>query len=81
MSCVSDRVVRRPPAHDEKLFRRIIDLARRHFERDKATYHVTANLDRLPPADHSSSLLQLEQAYLDRWSGVPSGQGFNQPGR
>jgi hypothetical protein len=67
--------------HDERLFRRIIDLARRHFERDKATYHVTANIDRLPVPDHSTSSQQLEQAYLGRWCEVPSGQGFTHLGR
>jgi tagaturonate epimerase len=72
------RVVAR---YDESLFRRIIDLARRHFERDKATYHTTANLDRLPTADKDSSANQLEIAYLDRWSDVRPGHGFTQPGR
>jgi hypothetical protein len=72
------RVVAR---HDEALFRRIIELARRHYERDRATYHVSARVETLPPADTSASILELEQAYLGRWSDVPTGQGFTEPGR
>jgi hypothetical protein len=72
------RVVAR---HDEHLFRRIVDAARRNYERDKATYHVSADIDRLPPADNSVSIAHLETMYLGRWSEVPAGRGFTEPGR
>src|SRR4029078_5023920 len=35
--------------HDEALFRRIIDFSRGRYETDKATYHVSATLDKTPP--------------------------------
>jgi tagaturonate epimerase len=72
------RVVAR---HDESLFRKIIDTARRFYDRDKATYHVSASLDKLPSVSESSSVPQLEQIYLGRWSAVPAGRGFTELGR
>jgi hypothetical protein len=72
------RVVAR---HDEALFRRIIELARRHYERDRATYHVSARVETVLPADRSTSILELEQTYLGRWSEIPPGQGFTEAGR
>lgn len=72
------RVVSR---HDESLFRRIVDLARLHYDRDKATYHVSADVRRLPSATEVASIPALEQVYLGRWSEVPTGLGLTQPGR
>lgn len=72
------RVVAR---HDEGLFRQIIDFARLHYDRDKATYHVSADVGRLPAAADVASAAQLEEIYLGRWSEVPAGFGFTQPGR
>ena len=72
------RVVAR---HDPGLFRSIVDVARRNFEKDKATYHVTANVDKLPTAGDHISVDRLEEVYLGRWSDVPEGQGLTQPGR
>jgi hypothetical protein len=72
------RVVAR---HDELLFRRIVDTARRHYERDRATYHVSAELEKLPcPAD-VPSVNRLETLYLGRWADVPQGGGFTELGR
>jgi hypothetical protein len=67
--------------HDEMLFRQIIDAARQHYEHDKASYHVSARVDKLPPPHDTASVAQLERAYLGRWSEVPAGQGFTEPGR
>ena len=52
------RVVAR---HDEPLFRRIVDMARRYYERDKATYHVSADINSLPPSDVSVGIAHLEK--------------------
>jgi len=67
--------------HDESLFRHIVERARRHYDHDKATYHVTANIERLPPPDKEVSIRDLEAAYLGCWSHVPDGLGFTQVGR
>jgi hypothetical protein len=32
------------------LFREIFDFAREHYETDKATYHVSADITKVPPA-------------------------------
>jgi hypothetical protein len=67
--------------HDETLFRAIIDKARQHYDRDKATYHVSATVNTLPaPADFKSTS-ELERVYLERWEDVPTGRGFTNPGR
>jgi hypothetical protein len=66
--------------HDEVLFRRIINLARHHYDTDKATYHVSADVSKLPAAD-DASIEQFEKAYLECWSDVPAGKGFTEPGR
>jgi hypothetical protein len=67
--------------HDQLLFRRVIDVARQHYDRDKVTYHVSADINALPrPADVTDTIL-LEKAYLERWSEVPAGRGFTAPGR
>jgi hypothetical protein len=72
------RVVAR---HDERLFREVIDFARSRFETDRATYHISAALDRVPPPREVADARLLEQAYLERWEGVPAGRGFTEPGR
>ncbi len=72
------RVVAR---HNEKLFRRVIDFARSRYDRDKATYHVSAALGSAPPASEVSDGVDLEKLYLERWSDVPEGRGFTAPGR
>ncbi len=65
---------------DEALFRRVVGFAREHYDRDKATYHVSATLEGTPPADRLS-VAELIRHYLGVWSEVPKGRGFNQPGR
>src|SRR3954466_5545078 len=72
------RVVAR---HDESLFRRIIEVARRHYDRDKATYHVSADFEHLPSAEDVADVVELEDIYLERWANVPAGNGFTKPGR
>ena len=66
---------------DEQLFRRIIDFARGHYEKDKATYHVSATLHSVPPAVDVFDGTELERLYLERWADVPVGRGFTAPGR
>jgi len=66
--------------HDASLFRRICEFARIRYDTDKATYHVHATLEGVPPP----ALLdddQLERMYLERWEDVPAGVGFTAPGR
>jgi hypothetical protein len=72
------RVVAR---HDESLFRRVIEVARRHYDRDKATYHVSAEISKLPRTEDVRSVVELEKIYLERWCDVSPGKGFTQPGR
>ncbi len=72
------RVVAR---HDESLFRRVIEVARRFYDRDKATYHVSADVNKLPAAENTVSVIELEKVYLERWCDVPAGKGFTAPGR
>lgn len=72
------RVVAR---HDESLFRRVIDVSRRNYDRDKATYHVSAEINKLPDPADVRDVGELEKAYLERWSDVPPGKGFTEPGR
>ncbi|HEX7009764.1 MAG TPA: tagaturonate epimerase family protein, partial [Phycisphaeraceae bacterium] len=55
--------------HDGALFRQIIDFSRSRFDTDKATYHISAQLDRVaPPADVASDA-DLERLYLDENDG------------
>jgi hypothetical protein len=72
------RVVAR---HDESLFRRVIEVSRQHYDRDKATYHVSADIRTLPSPDGVRDVAALEKIYLERWSDVPAGKGFTEPGR
>lgn len=72
------RVVAR---HDEPLFRRLIEFGRSRYDTDKATYHVSATLDGVPPESEIADAVRLEQLYLERWEDVPQGKGFTEPGR
>jgi tagaturonate epimerase len=72
------RVVAR---HDAALFRRVVDFARERYDRDKATYHVSATLGSAPPAADVGDATELERLYLELWSEVPAGKGFTRPGR
>ena len=71
------RVVAR---HDEALFRRIVQFGRERYDTDKATYHVSATNDAVPP-DEVLGRTRLEQVYLECWADVPEGGGFTEPGR
>ncbi len=66
---------------EPKLFRRIVEFARGHYDKDKATYHVSATLDGVPSAERVSSDKELERLYLECWEDVPKGRGFTAPGR
>jgi hypothetical protein len=66
---------------DPAFFREIIHFSRRHFDRDRATYHVSATLRNVPAPDEIDDSAQLEQIYLEQWEGVPEGRGFTHPGR
>ena len=68
------RVVAR---HDEPLFRRIVEFAREHYERDKATYHVSATLDDAAPENVVADVAELEKQYLECWEDVPQGEGIH----
>jgi hypothetical protein len=67
--------------HDQPLFREIIEFSRSSYDRDKATYHVSATLDSVPPPAAVADPIKLEQLYLERWCDVPPGRGFTAPGR
>jgi hypothetical protein len=67
--------------HDESLFREIINTARQYYDRDRATYHVSAEVYKLPAPSDVSSTAELESIYLESWSDVPAGCGFTAPGR
>jgi len=67
--------------HDAALFRRVIDVARQHYDKDKATYHVSAQISNLPAPTDVGNTDHLEKIYLERWADVPAGKGFTAPGR
>lgn len=67
--------------HEHELFREIIEFSRECYDRDKATYHVSATLESVPAPSDVSDPVELEQIYLERWSDVPAGRGFTAPGR
>jgi tagaturonate epimerase len=67
--------------HDTSLFRRLIDFARERYDTDKATYHVSATLEAAPTTAECPDVTKLERHYLERWSDVPQGRGFINPGR
>jgi hypothetical protein len=70
-------VVRR----DAALFREIAQFARRRFDRDKITYHVSARVDSVPAPEDVADPETLERLYLDRWEATLPGRGFTQLGR
>lgn len=72
--------VRVAAIHDPALFRRIIEFARKRYDTDKATYHVSATVDGCPPPSDLAER-EWEKVYLERWADVPQGQGFTKPGR
>jgi hypothetical protein len=67
--------------HDAPLFREIVDKGRQFYNRDRANYHVSAELNKLPAAADCSSVEQLEEVYLGNWGAVPAGEGFTALGR
>lgn len=72
------RVVAR---HDPGLFRQVVTFARGRYEKEKATYHVSATLRSAPAAEEVADPAELERLYLEDWSDVPPGLGFTRPGR
>ena len=67
--------------HEPALFRRIVEFARAHYDKDKATYHVSATRAGTPPAGDVPDDKELERLYLECWEDVPQGRGFTAPGR
>lgn len=67
--------------HDVGLFRRIIDFARGRYDQDRATYHVSATLESVPPPSEISDSKELERQYLELWPEVKPQEGFTKPGR
>ena len=67
--------------HEPAMFRALIDFCRTRYNADKATYHVSATLDSVPPPTAIDGDIPLERMYLERWSEVPIGRGFTAPGR
>jgi hypothetical protein len=67
--------------YDQPLFREIVEFSRGCYDRDKATYHVSATLAGVPAPGDVQNPVKLEQLYLERWSDVPTGKGFTAPGR
>jgi hypothetical protein len=66
--------------HDVDLFRAIVTFSRTRYESDRATYHVSAALDAVPPPE-VLSVERLERQYLDDWLHALPGKGFVAPGR
>ncbi|MEQ8789989.1 MAG: tagaturonate epimerase family protein [Pirellulaceae bacterium] len=55
--------------HERRLFRRIIEFSRQRFERDRATYFVSARLEKSPTPAAISDDATLEKLYLDKNDG------------
>jgi hypothetical protein len=66
---------------DRALFARVTEFARRHYETDRATYHVSAELEKVAPPEALPQANDLEREYLGLWSEVPAGRGLTDPGR
>ncbi|MCC5828132.1 MAG: hypothetical protein JJU36_01670 [Phycisphaeraceae bacterium] len=66
---------------EPSLFRRVIEFSRQRYETDRATYHVSATLDSVPPPSEISDNDALEATYLQAWAQTPEGKGFTEPGR
>ena len=67
--------------HDPDSFREICEFCRERYGIDRATYHVHATLENVPPPSAIPDPVELEQVYLQRWEDVPQGQGFTAAGR
>ncbi len=67
--------------HDADLFRRLITFGRERYDIDRATYHVSAEVAKVPGPEDVTDIVKLEQLYLERWCDVPAGRGFTAPGR
>ncbi len=63
------------------LFREVCEFSRGRYDTDRATYHVHATLDSVPPPSELTSGSQLEECYLGKWESTPDGEGFTQAGR
>ncbi|MFW6335774.1 MAG: tagaturonate epimerase family protein [Phycisphaeraceae bacterium] len=70
------------------VFRDIVIFSREHYEKDRATYHVSATLDHAPHPDQVREDQELERLYLETWSDPPAkaapgepGSGFTRLGR
>ena len=57
----------------------MIEVSRQYYDRDKATYHVSADIRKLPSPDGCSRCCRARENYLERWSDVPAGKGFTEP--
>jgi hypothetical protein len=60
------RVVAR---HEPGLFRELVDFSRAHFDTDKATYHISARLDAVPPPGQLTGAGKAEHVYLNENDG------------
>lgn len=55
--------------HERRLFRRIADFSRSRFEKDRSSYHISAQLDRVPNPAAIGDDAKLEHIYLDQDDG------------
>ena len=61
--------VRVAARHDSQLFRRIVDFSRSRFDTDRATYHISADLVKVPAPKDVVDDAQLERLYLNEDDG------------
>jgi tagaturonate epimerase len=66
--------------HEPALFRELCEFSCSRYDTDRATYHVHATLESVPPPSRLSDT-ELLKKYLERWEDVPAGKGFTEPGR
>ena len=71
---------------DVSLFRELCEFARGRYDEDRATYHVHATLDTVPPPRELNTEVELLRVYLDRWEDMLAGgdtpsRGFVAAGR
>jgi tagaturonate epimerase len=64
-----------------KDFRRIVDFSRERYPVDRATYHVSAEVNQVPASADLPNDRDLEREYLELWEEVSAGRGFTKPGR
>ena len=62
-------IIKRVDANCEELFRHIVEFSRGRFETDRATYHISARLDRVAPPTDVDNAAQLESLYLNEDDG------------